>query len=438
MFIIITALYAKLYVFLRRPDKIRSPYSNSPTGSLAQEAKSRLASVQFRPIGVVSNWFKKPSPEDFTKENVLERRVSVAPGNPTLPQAEKGGIPTDFAKRDPTQTHHSQFRSISSEYPDGDIPPWERVELPAFQVDGQRYGGVSTNISSNTSSHALWGNWKGLSGGSRDKKRPSTQGSSSSNNVQTTRNFGSGSSVDALSFTANRMSPTPRHSTRLGSNGSPPDKLTYDDMTMGMDQSLYASRGSISTTFSGPSDRFRQFSLTSNTQPSGAGLSPMEAFRRSSAVTQDSRRSSGGVPAMRGTTPANLQPSPPDSDGERPSSTVDVERTGTSQGERGPKDEMYEEGEEGASRRTGEEQEDDNWDLMRMLQQSGPPRHAHDKFAPREGEVVEFVEESMASYLNRKTALLMLWFPLGVSDCWNKLPEDCHANYSISCYFLYH
>jgi hypothetical protein len=33
VFICITILYARLYVFLKRPDKIRSPYSNSPTGA---------------------------------------------------------------------------------------------------------------------------------------------------------------------------------------------------------------------------------------------------------------------------------------------------------------------------------------------------------------------------------------------------------------------
>ena len=59
--------------------------------------------------------------------------------------------------------------------------------------------------------------------------------------------------------------------------------------------------------------------------------------------------------------------------------------------------------------------EDDDWDLMRVLQQVEPPKSAGDRFAPAEGEAVEFVQESMASYLNRKTALLMLWFPLGVS-----------------------
>ena len=61
-----------------------------------------------------------------------------------------------------------------------------------------------------------------------------------------------------------------------------------------------------------------------------------------------------------------------------------------------------------------DDRDDDEWDLMRVLQQTAPAKSADDRFHP-EGETVEFVEESMASYLNRKTSLLMLWFPLGAS-----------------------
>ena len=67
----------------------------------------------------------------------------------------------------------------------------------------------------------------------------------------------------------------------------------------------------------------------------------------------------------------------------------------------------------GSEARDEEEDESDGeMDLMRMLQgdaaASGNRRNPEASY--------EFVEESMASYLNRKTALLMLWFPLGVSD----------------------
>lgn len=64
----------------------------------------------------------------------------------------------------------------------------------------------------------------------------------------------------------------------------------------------------------------------------------------------------------------------------------------------------------GSEARDEEEDESDGeMDLMRMLQgdaaASGNRRNPEASY--------EFVEESMASYLNRKTALLMLWFPLG-------------------------
>lgn len=52
--------------------------------------------------------------------------------------------------------------------------------------------------------------------------------------------------------------------------------------------------------------------------------------------------------------------------------------------------------------------DDNEMDLLRMLRQDPEPED-------QQREEYELVPESMASYLNRKTALLMLWFPLGVS-----------------------
>ena len=402
IFIVITILYAKLFVFLRRPDKIRSPYSNTPTGST--ERTSRMGSIPFRPVGVVSNWFKKPPPKDFERDQVLERRISYVPDNSAPPGGDNGVITTDFADQSHARSQQKRQRSSSTEYPDGDIPPWERVELPVFQVDGQRYGGASTNLNQSASSAGLWSNWKGLGGSTREhRKRTSTTTASSSSPVQAnTRNFGSGSSMDVLNFTTNKHSPTPISSPRLGSVPSMQEPLTFDDMTRGLGLSAFAARGSASTSGSqAPSDRYRQFSLGSEAPSTGSGLSPVNELRRSSEATQESRASTTGQPTLRGMTPVHFQPSPPDSDVERNGSIGELEQSGTNAGttagDRGPKNETYEAEVEG-DRRAEEEEEDENWDLMRMLQQSAPPRSAQDRFAP---ETVEFVEESMASYLNR-------------------------------------
>jgi hypothetical protein len=59
-----------------------------------------------------------------------------------------------------------------------------------------------------------------------------------------------------------------------------------------------------------------------------------------------------------------------------------------------------------------EEGEDNEMDLLRMLRQDSEPEDGQNQ---GQREEYELVPESMASYLNRKTALLMLWFPLGVS-----------------------
>ena len=80
-----------------------------------------------------------------------------------------------------------------------------------------------------------------------------------------------------------------------------------------------------------------------------------------------------------------------------------------------------------------EEESDGEMDLMRMLQ--GSSSDTPDGRRNQEASY-EFVEESMASYLNRKTALLMLWFPLGVSLLNWAILLECVLMYSMSCYSL--
>jgi len=442
VFLVITGLYAKLFVFLRRPDKIRSSYSNSPTGSF-QQRSARIVSAPLRPIGVISTWFRRAPPEDYDKEVVLERVVSRAPLKPidsdaltnsdeavTLPQAPAPSDTPEVAPTQPTSPPrspphtYSQRRSHPASIPSDDIPPWEKVELPAFQIDGQRFGGSQANMSHSQSSTALWGNWKGLGGSMREsRKRPSTSSSSHSPPSQSTRKFGSGSSIDALHFSTVRTSPTPVTTPRLDSITSMYDPLTPDHrddayLTINTPTSYYSRDGRASlasTAATGPSERFRQFSLT----PSDGGGYGQGDTRRGSAVSSSSRRSSGPTSPLQPKMEipqVQAQPSHQDSEemmAEKALKDMDEKEEG---GDRLKTDSDLERNSKSDFEDRGEhEDEDDNWDLMRMLQQSAPPKSADDRFAPAQGETVELVEESMASYLNRKTALLMLWFPLGVS-----------------------
>lgn len=401
MFLIITLLYAKLFVFLRRPDRIRGSYS-SPSGSVVEKT-SRLGSSSFKPLGVISNLFRKAPPTDYNKEKVLERRVSLNPGDRAIAtgQSEQldNMIQRSISRGPPTAP------AIS---PTSEIPPWERVELPVFQIDGERFGGAASNAPAGGNSSALWGNWKGLGGSTREGKKRSSQ-SSSSPPSHYHRKFGSGSSSELGQIGSTRQSPPTSATPRLGSIPSIHDHVHVDGNTTPTPTptpyNRYLSRGSLSAA---PYERFRTFSLTSENQYQGGSLATsatlVDSDRRPSAVTQGSRRSSATPSAKKDLSAMLLSPS----DGEDEERGVgdgvyrkDYEPSAQTEPQRGPG-----EGE-------GAEGEDGDWDLMQMLRQSAPPRGADDRFAPP-GETVELVEESMASYLNRKTALLMLWFPLGV------------------------
>lgn len=333
------------------------------------------------------------------------------------PRPEIEATQADVPDR-PGQAESSRRTRSSATAVTDDIPPWEKIELPAFQVDGQRFGGSSANVPTSTSSSALWGNWKGLGGGGTTRearKRPSNASASThSPPPQSARKFGSGSSIEGFHFSTTRTSPTPGTSPRLNSIPSMFDPISTEEGA-GPGTGWRDARGPVAyTAATGPSERFRQFSLTPS---EGQGLSPMDGGdRRGSGATagsgsgsgSGSRRSSGQMSPLstrREVLPEEAENAGGGKGGEEadgPRGDGDPERFGTSRGENRREDDA-------------EQEEDDNWDLRRMLQQSAPPKHAHDRFAPAQGETVELVEESMASYLNRKTALLMLWFPLGVS-----------------------
>ena len=292
-----------------------------------------------------------------------------------------------------------------------EIPPWELVELPSFQIDGQTYGGTASAAAGSVS---MWGNWRGLSG-MEQKKRPSTS-SSVGPLHQPTRpvRFSSITSDHDVSLHSSPLLVTPR----LGSIPSIPDPPVIE---IPLSNLVNFRNGSLES--SGSNARFdgiRKISIISATisenhaddsSASSPRLSgPVDSFdphgRRVSALTQESHHSSMTPNQSR----RDLLSFPQASQSARDRSDV--------------------EGQQAA--------EDDDWDLMRVLQQTEPPKSAGDRFAPAEGETVEFVQESMASYLNRKTALLMLWFPLGVSvwlnqmSCSSLICPVCLLVFSIS------
>lgn len=286
VFLCITYFYARLYIFLKRPDKIRSPYSDPGTGQYSTHGGSgnmaRRFSAMFKPYKA-----EEPAP----KEEVA------------------------------------------------DVPPWERVELPVFQIDGQRYGGTAANTAAQAHPN-LWANWNGMNGKKRNSSTVTTPPHQS--RPASTRQFGSQSSVTR----------------KFGSTSSGP--LSPRSI---MTPILSNQPEMPSAEYEGGPERQRNSSTTSEFIHTPSPSSDLEApphIRRDSAITNDSQSS-----------PRHL-PIPKENDHRDP---------------------------------------DDDLDLMGILANTTPTGIAQTPGQVEES--YELVPESMASYLNRKTALLMLWFPLG-------------------------
>ncbi|RXK40939.1 hypothetical protein M231_01787 [Tremella mesenterica] len=416
VFICVTFFYSRLFVFLRRPDKIRSPYTNSPTGGSFD-----MSHIVFRAPakGVMSLLRKKHSDPNNHPIHIVEPKQTPDPQSPQSDQSPNVGE-IQARRRSSTTQPMTPDRAPSGEVARGETPPWEHVELPVFQVDGQRYGGSSGTGRSSTTS--LWGNWRGL-GGKEYRKRSSIASSSSPRTKVTRMNsLSSGRSV-ITAFSSPRSQPNrldPVTSTAIHVEFAPDD----DDAPTQLPSSFHSSQpllfldprrrrsaelsASIASSFG---VRTRQLSgispisldhsaaipfpsLANNESPSGP-YDPQtrrpSVLSTTTAGTVESKDSSGAGPPIVPTTttgghqepPPFVQPSLSDRD------STDVE-----------------------NQRGAEDEEEDEFDLMRMLQESRPPGTGDERVAQDEGEIVEFVPESMASYLNRKTALLMLWFPL--------------------------
>jgi hypothetical protein len=426
VFVVITVAYAKLFVFLRRPDKIRGSFSDSPSGSsngaTSSTNRRRGLSALLRKsrgdipapmqAGMPTPTSSLPPPAVTEKTVRLDSPVlhTVESLAPLSPLAEEPMSPKCIT---PTSTPAEP----------AEIPPWEKLELPVFQVDGQRFGGPA-----HTSREGLWGNWKGLSG-RESRKRPSTGSSTMSQHLGGSTRLGSTStgkdtlvpSTPPTPGTASGKVPSHPSIVLSSSPGSFfPAKLDTIVSVDGQPHAFYDRQRrdtDLSTSIaSSDSDRerYRKASavsalsaLTSSDhsshlvtpigpeydaairRTSASALSEMDASRRSSMVT-DGKKQPGTHPSL----------SDPESD--------DIERAAA--------------GGAGAE----EEDEDEQFDLMRILQQTSP-KGVDDRFVPH--ETVEYVPESMSSYLNRKTALLMLWFPLGVSL--GEGLQSCEADHSV-------
>lgn len=422
MFICITLLYARLYVFLKRPDKIRSPYSNSPTGGASYDSsygKRKMTGFLRKFSGGEKGTtaggaeaFNAGQGQGHGQDDGNGQGVGVVDsGNPHLNLAikekteeEKKTEPTfnrdnrPAIELDNTGFNDTTFRPPSAHVsPSTEIPPWERLELPVFQIDGQRYGGPSASSREKEAS-TMFGGWKGMSG----RKRPSTATSTNSN--PTTPGPGMPMPFPArssISQTTNNNGMNRRRD--HGSEGT-------DVEGAGSSRSRQPSSDTTLVNDRADKERIRKTSMMTTTSNTSSNNN-LHAFAISQLQAQNNGYGHGH--GHTGRRPSAVPPhaSPVIEDNE------DFLR---SKSDRADLDQEEREEEE-------DEESDGEMDLMRMLAQDSEPEDR-----PTGREEYELVPESMASYLNRKTALLMLWFPLGVS------PSFCKLLNGFLLYIIHH
>ncbi|OCF33866.1 hypothetical protein I317_01358 [Kwoniella heveanensis CBS 569] len=481
--IVISVLYARLYVFLRRPDKIRIPGSNSMTGGAYETVSStseKGLGGDYRPrIGsLIPGQFWKKRGNSSDSSNV-EGQVTPINNNNIDDLNEKD----QDASRRGSKTNQQPSGPATSK----DIPPWERLELPPFQIAGERFGDRST-----PATPSIWSGWKGMG-----RKRSSTasgmtganpHGGQQQQQQQQPPPQQPGSrinSVSSSSMSENRYTPPglsaprmpsipsedvpetrERESISVSATGTVPELGEEISSTAASNPNsdLSHQRTSTNETLvqqSPAPEKIRKRSLRMSIDPqlplspksfhlSSPEVSPrIEKHRPSVTISEDSQYfNPPASPKLdqAESAPANPNPTRHLLDGSRApppppipvphalitttpaTPTTPVNPTHPLSSSRATPDIGYPESPksrlEGRDRfgsnarsigaETGDEgDEEDVWDLARMLAQPPPGASTDDRFAPPPGETYELVPESMSSYLNRKTALLMLWFPLG-------------------------
>ena len=376
-------------MFLKRPDKIRSPYSNSPTGQSYDSSYKKKATGFLRKfsgdkesptekgdglgntgghgegtgVGVVD--FANPTPIAQPDQS---RKPSDAQSNQTPKPSEfnRDNRPSFNSGLSATKFPETSYRPPSAPVsPMSEIPPWERIELPIFQVDGQRYGGPAASTRTE-----MFGGWKGMN----SKKRPSTANSTGSGNPQT-----------PLAMPFPRGSISHGYNLTRGSDGTETTRSRQPSSETTLVSDRHMSE----------KDRTRKTSMmTTASNTSSTNYNSLNSGQGNGLNYVNSRRPSAAPPLA------------------SPVMELDNEDFLRSRSDRDGDEESRRPSAQDDQEEEEEEESDGEMDLMRMLAQDSEPV---DQQRRGSREEYELVPESMASYLNRKTALLMLWFPLGVS-----------------------
>lgn len=449
VFLFISFFYGRLYVFLRRPDKIRSGLSDHSAGeSSYSKAKHSWMRTSRRRIPFFGDRQTKTVVLDHKGQRIgidtsasHASHLSKASNVSKASNASKASVASIPKPKPPPLVATKSQRSVKNVDPD--IPPWERIDLPVFQIDGQTYGG-SAGHGRESNRHE----WRFSRKGKSSTPVPSAI---TITNTPTTSPL---TSPTKPSFDKSITVPKPLTPTNATCDGKPQPSPTGTAFSSASSSPLRivddlrarSNYGSETTGFSntttavdGASDAPSRHSSDGRDSSLGGD----DVTRPQLAVTRD-----GPYPPAH-FDPDERRPSLPIIGSESlvsawrrpslfPSSRVwtSISASNTQNDDEGPSEVVREkespvmtsneidlekgfvlvEDDEEHDTQRGDE-DDGEWDLKQFLanEEALPPTGNDPFVVTQKSENVEYVPESMASYLNRKTALLMLWFPLGVS-----------------------
>ena len=141
VFVVITVAYAKLFVFLRRPDKIRGSFSDSPSGSSngATSSTNRrrgLSALLRKSRGDVPAPMQAGMPTPTSSPPppppppaLTEKTVRL---DSPIPQTVEGLAPLSPLAEEPMSPKCITPTSTPAE--PAEIPPWEKLELPVSKL----------------------------------------------------------------------------------------------------------------------------------------------------------------------------------------------------------------------------------------------------------------------------------------------------------------
>lgn len=498
VFIAIFFFYARLYVFLKRPDKIRASFSPSPGGTAGgggtwqtdssgsmqsidgggNEAgtrdgetdgtRGRLRRLRRRSRASSRERIREGFRSFSFKPKVLQRNdekrtrdaesTGIKLGN--LQADERAVQGKDFGqeKRPMEQIGNTGGVTSANVRNVGEIPPWERLELPPFEVDGQRYGGSGSSVLAPAAPSGFWGDFK------MGRKRATSSAHSNRTDVtinpqRISREVNNNTGIRSRESSVGTVIP-PR-----GSSGTPflppvvfeeslpttqitepspisPECATFTAENLRSSSVFDKPRrhpGDLKMPYItqevDPKDSSEEYRvpLAPSIPPSETTLTPstsssmqvlLPAMRRGSAdpfahngIRKDSCNASSDNGSRRGSGPVSfVLPTYPRKESvmsnvEGPESmhttreSVSASETVRDSSARGGSSEEENEEEE-------EEEDDGEMDFGQFLRQEGGDDDDYGRDRRQASEDSMLQQESTASYLNRKTAMLMLYFPL--------------------------